>query len=318
MKAPRPLHQLYQRWLRHRLPPAREQTLNQRRIFIFPTRYGFLFLLVSGACFLGGINYENNLIIGFAFLLVGIFIVAILHTFRNLAGLTIKAGRQESGFSGQKGSLQVMLAARDNHSHRSLYLSWPNGSRGEISVDAGEEQSLWLSVPLPGRGRIHPGRLRIESQYPMGMIFSWSLVDLDHYCLAWPRPFRSEECPASGGEKNEGQHTTIRGSEDFYGLRTYVAGDALSQVDWKSYARGRDLQTKMFMDPVEGWLWLEWDQLTAVDPELRLSYLCWWVLEFDRQSRPFGMRLPGISLSPDASREHTRKALDILARWGQD
>ena len=58
MLMPAPIRNLYERWLARRLPPARQVVLDQRRIFIFPTGYGFFYLLVSALLFIGGINYD--------------------------------------------------------------------------------------------------------------------------------------------------------------------------------------------------------------------------------------------------------------------
>jgi hypothetical protein len=78
-------------WIDQRIPPAREVTLDQRRIFIFPSRVGFFF----GGCLLvmllAAINFENNLSYALTFWLATLFIVAILHTYANLSGLTIRA-----------------------------------------------------------------------------------------------------------------------------------------------------------------------------------------------------------------------------------
>ena len=90
----------WQRWLDRRLPRARQVRLDQRRIFILPTGYGVLYLIVAVLLFFGGVNYENNLILALCFLMVSLFVVAILHTFRNLSGLMLRAGGGRSGFVG--------------------------------------------------------------------------------------------------------------------------------------------------------------------------------------------------------------------------
>ena len=72
MKFPLGVRGLYERWLTRRLPAARQIVLNQKRIFIFPTGYGFFYLLVAGLLFIGGINYENNLILALSFLMAKI------------------------------------------------------------------------------------------------------------------------------------------------------------------------------------------------------------------------------------------------------
>ena len=56
------VQQSFQRWLRRRVPPQKSITLNQRCIFIFPTKIGFAFAALLILLFLGAINYENSLI----------------------------------------------------------------------------------------------------------------------------------------------------------------------------------------------------------------------------------------------------------------
>ena len=315
---PAGLRQAYHSWLDRRMPAARQQRLNQRRIFIFPTGYGAFFLVIAAALFLGGINYANNLIMALAFLMVSLFTVAILHTFRNLSGLVLRAGQQAPGFAGAEGALEVVLHAGDRHAHLGLWLRYPGGQLEEVSVAPGEEKTVWLTLPLRRRGSNRARRLHVESRYPLGLLRAWSLLDLDQTCLAWPRPIPSDVCPSGGGDAREGrQAARQRGSDDFQGLRSYQAGDSLRQVDWKAYAGGRGLHTKHFADPEEGWLWLEWDRLAGLDPETRLSRLAWWVLAMDQRQQRYGLRLPGMALLPGQGPDQRRQALDALGGYGE-
>lgn len=312
------IQKMYQSWLRRRIPPQRDVTLDQRRVFIFPTSYGFFFVLVCFLLFIGGINYENNLLLALSFLLTSLFITTILHTFRNLAGLTLQAGDSRSGFAGKQGALEIVLRSH-RQSHRSLWLRWPEGASREVSLETEDEARLWLDCPLNKRGKVYPGRLRIETRYPLGLLRSWSLIDLDMYCLAWPKPIASAQPPASGGDDLQHEQETLRtGTEDFDGLRSYQEGDSLRLIDWKSFARGKGLNTKVFTDPAEGRLWLEWDKLSGSDIETRLGNLSYWVLQFDQQQALFGMRLPGSELSPDSGSLQRQKALDALALYGEE
>lgn len=310
------LRHWYNRWLRRRIPPAARVTLDRRCIFIFPTGYGFFFLVVAAMLFIGGINYENNLIMAFSFLLTSLFIMAIFHTYRNLSGVVLRAGGQEPGFAGGRGSLEVVVDAGDRRPHRGLWLHWPGGHQRELSVGPGEQISCQLDLPLPHRGRVDPGRLRIQTRYPLGLLRAWSLVDLTHRCLAWPQPLPGGICPASGGDSDEGQRAEDFGSDDFHGLRAYIQGDSLRLVDWKAYARGQGLNTKLFTDPVEGRRWLDWDRLPELAPEYRLRRLTWWVLELDRLNTPYGLLLPGCVIAPGQGPNHRRFVLEALALYG--
>ncbi|EKF74871.1 hypothetical protein A11A3_06550 [Alcanivorax hongdengensis A-11-3] len=310
---PGPLKRLYRRWLARRLPPARQIVLSQKRVFIFPTGYGFLYLLVAALLFVGGINYENNLILSLSFLLASLFMVAILHTFMNFSGLGLRNGTSESGFSGGSGALQVILFA-DQRTHHSVRLSWPGQSAQQVHVIKGEECAVWLNLSLPHRGRIAAPRIRVESRYPLGLLCAWSYVTLDHYCLAWPRPVASDHCPADGGEH---QHSVASsgqgGNEEFQGLREYTPGDSLRKVDWKGYARGRGLYTKVFAEPAGGRLWLRWSLVEGLPEEQRLSVLCYWTLALDKEQAPYGLELPGLTLAPDSGDVHRWRVLDALA-----
>lgn len=316
--APRALwRELYRTWLRRRIPAASEVTLDQRRIFILPTGYGLVYLAVIAALFLGGINYENNPMLGMSFFLAGLFVVAILHTFRNLAGVCLLAGDMRPGFAQARGALEIRLRARPRRRHVSLWLSWKGSLTREVTVEPGEERSVWLDVVLPRRGRIRPPRLRVETRFPLGLFRAWSLVDLDQHCLAWPAPLESAWCPAAGGEDDEGAEGPLAGSDDYEGLRAYAPGDSLRAIDWKSLARERGLNTKLFVDPAEGRCWLEWDRLAGEDVELRLAHLCWWVLELERAGAPWGLRLPDGTLAPGNGPDHQQRALRMLALYGE-
>ena len=316
MRWPAPIVNLYDSWLRRRIPASNQVTLNQRRIFILPTGYGVLFLLVAAAIFIAGINYENNLLLSFSFFLGSLFNIAIWHTYRNLSGVTLQAGNMRAGYAGARGALEVRVQARLRRGHTGLWLSWTNRSAQEISVSAAQQEALWLDIALSHRGKVYAPRLRIETRFPLGLLRAWSLVDLDHWCLAWPQPIASTACPAGGGDEETGEQTQRDGNDEFDGLRHYIAGDSLRAIHWKSLARESGLATKVFSEPGEGRLWLEWDRLAGHPVELRLSYLCWWILKMDRDNQPYGLRLPGTEIAPASGAAHREQLLLQLALFG--
>src|SRR3954469_895964 len=74
--------------------------LTQRRVYILPTRNGLVFAIALVLMLVGSINYNLSLGYVLTFLLAGMGIVSILHTFRNLAHLSVTPGRVEPVFSG--------------------------------------------------------------------------------------------------------------------------------------------------------------------------------------------------------------------------
>ena len=81
----------FMHWVTRRIPPARNVVLNHRNIFILPNKQGLGFLFVLSLMFIGAINYEANLAFALVFLLLGMFVLSIFYTFRNLSGLHVSA-----------------------------------------------------------------------------------------------------------------------------------------------------------------------------------------------------------------------------------
>src|SRR6056297_1745037 len=128
----------FRRWLVRRIPPARAVTLDQRRIFIFPSRVGFFFFACLLVMLVAAINYENNMSYALTFLLATLFVVAVLHTYANLSGLTLQAGEGGSGFPGEVLAFPLRLHG-GGQSRFAVAIRWRDASLGgaETRMDVG-------------------------------------------------------------------------------------------------------------------------------------------------------------------------------------
>ena len=52
--------------------------------------------------------------------------------------------------------------------------------------------------------------------------------------------------------------------------------------------------------------------------EQRLSHLCYWALEFDRNGDEYGLRIPGVVIDPDVGELHRDQVLKALALHGKE
>lgn len=306
----------YEIWLKRRLPRCASVILDQRRIFILPTRHGVYFCLMLLAIFIGGINYGNSLLLALSFLLTSLFIVSILHTFRNLSGLKIVAGKTEPTFAGGEAVFRLNLVRQERRSHESIGLYWDGADPQQVDlIDVGE-QSVSMLVPVPRRGRFHPSWLQVETRYPLGLLRAWSRVDLDQHCLVYPRPEETGKKWVHQHDGEQGEILSHEGSDDFDGLRPYHPGDSPRHIAWKSYARGGELYTKRFVGHRQSEQWLDWAAFPSLGVEKRLSALCYWVLKLSEQERCFGLKIPGTRLEPASGTGHEQACLKALALFG--
>lgn len=305
----------WQRWLDRRIPPTREVVLDQRRIFIFPTPMGGGYLLTAFLLFVAGINYDNSLILNFSFFLGSLFVVAILHTFSNLSGLMITAGTTEPAFAGTEAKFNLHLGKSRRKDHCSILLQWQDFSAEPRNLIELENSPVQILLLTKRRGVFRPERLKITSVYPLGLIRAWTWIALDMECLVYPKPVACELPPDARQDGRDGKVPVAEGNEDFDGLRAYQDTDSLNTVDWKAFARSGDLYTKRFHGYQSQSRWLQWDQVPAQHVELKLSQLCFLVLDLARSGVPFGLQLPGVKIEPGTGPEHQKRCLEALARF---
>ena len=162
----------------------------------------------------------------------------------------------------------------------------------------------------------HPiGRLRLSTLYPLGLFRAWCYVDSDQPILVYPRvgPAWSPHGLDGQGVDGEGEGA---GHEDFAGLRGYLPGDPASRIDWKSFARDRGLNTRLFSGLAPAPVWLEWDQAPGADTEARLSALTRAVLDTEAAGRAYGLRTPQQTIEPSFGPHHRHQCLRHLALYG--
>lgn len=307
----------YAEWLNRRIPPRREITLVQNNIFIYPNWQFIYYFIAIMLLWLAATNYENNLSFALSFLLLSIFLVCILHTFNNLAGLTVSVVGAEPVFAGEYAEVELLLSTGEGKNHDALNLGWEKNHFVQVSLIDVTQQRLKVSVKATKRGLFNPGRLTLDTVYPLGIIRSVSYLDLDIAILVYPQPVCHAGLTSLQGDATDGQYSsTRRGSDEFSHLRDYQPGASLKQVAWKQLAKGRGLQVKEYADYVSQHHWLDWDHLPGLGMDERLSTLCYWALVLEKRGDDYGLRIPGIEVTPGTGEQHRQKILTALALYG--
>ncbi len=313
------LRQRISDWIfKARFPEQPPVVLTQRRIFILPTRTGYFFAFVLLLLLVASINYALSLGFLLTFLLAGMGSIAMLHTFRNMARLSISPGRVEPVFAGE--NAQFTLVFTNPAMPRFALGVRPAHVKNAPAVftDAGVPASTSVSLPARAtqRGYLQCGRLEIFTEYPVGLFHAWSYVDFGMRCLVYPKPDAgSGALPLDLHATGEG-NIPVRGDEEFQSLRAYKPGDTPRQIAWKALARGQGLLVKEFGSTASSDLWLDFKLLEGMGVEERLSRLTWWVIEAERLCVPYGLRLPGRTLRPQLGARHRDACLEALALYG--
>ena len=290
--------------------------LDRRRVYILPTKSGIFFGLLLLILLIGSINYGKSLGYMLTFLLAGIGNVAMFATWRNLAGLQLRAGGGGSVFVGQRARFSVQLENHDISTRRSLVLIHDGVEHDVVDVQHNELIQMHFSVLVEKRGLHRAGRFRLETTFPTGLFVAWTWIELNMSALVYPRPVAEVHYPgaAVGHEGDETYHGA--GQEEFSGLRKYQPGDSWRRVSWKTSARCEVLYTKEFTGGRPELVWIDWDQIVAKNVERRLSIMSRLVIDAEAAGEHYGLRLPTIVINPAAGKAHYHKCMRALALYG--
>ena len=308
----------FKRWL-FRLygPETAPIILTQRRVYVLPTQAGLTFAAALGFMLIGAINYNLSLGYALTFLLAGLGLVTLLHTFRNLVQLEIAPGHVEPVFAGDTARFGLQLHNRRNQGRFAISLQVEGGSTVATDAPANASTSVDLPLATHRRGWLHPGRITLASRFPLCLVRAWSYVEPDMRCLVYPRPEQSAPPLPLSASGESGGSRSGQGTEDFSGLRTHQPADSPRHVAWKAVARGQQLLTKQFTGASTTQVWLDWN---ALPPELggeaRLSRLTRWLLDAHAQGLAYGLRLPTREIPLGQGARHFQDCLEALALHG--
>src|ERR1044071_8755422 len=92
----------FYQWIGRRMPEKSGSIkLNLNSTYILPTRHGVLFGVILYGMLMSSINFSNSMGFLLTFLLTGICLTGMLHTFRNLVSVEISAERSPAAFAGE-------------------------------------------------------------------------------------------------------------------------------------------------------------------------------------------------------------------------
>jgi uncharacterized protein (DUF58 family) len=303
-------------WLARSKQPRHQIRLTRHRVYIFTTGFGMVFWGTLLAMWVGSLNYELALGYGLTFLLAGVALVSVFHTFRNLLHLELLAGRCEPVFAGEMAQFEIVLHNPTRLPRFALFSQWEQMAPVGVDVPAQGRTSLTLTLPAPRRGRLAAPRVRLQTIYPLGLFRAWTWAWLDLRCVVYPQPAAyAPPLPWQAGLQGQGARAT-HGQEDFAGLRSFQPTDSPRHIAWKQSARTGQLMSKQFAGESAPQLWLDWYELPRTLPEEdKLSILTRWLLDADQAGYTYGLRLPTLDIPLNRGPQHLRHCLETVALY---
>lgn len=294
------------KFLARRRAPTFEVTL--RRVFVVPTRHGFMAALAIFGVFAIAVRIQNNMLLLMAVALFVIFTLSLLWAGQNLRGLRLGVRHDGQIVAGETSRLSVRLVA----ARPAFDIRLDTGAGGQPAMD-NTQHALAFSPDRRGR---HPLPLvRIETGFPFGLARAWAWISPAEVLVA-PKPDHGAALAhltgdASGGAADS-RDEAAADMLDADMLDDWTPGTPESRVDWKRYAATDRLLAKTGDVAGGTVLTISYDSVAHLGHERALSAMSAAVLRAARAGRPFHFRLNGIELRHVAP-QSAGQALDALA-----
>lgn len=295
---------------RLRRPEPLQIRLDRRRIYVLPTGFGVSFALLLFVMLLGALNYGNNP----ALLLTCLFGAAagasLFVGFRAMNGLTLIAASADECHAGSPLTLHLRFA-RTARARPSLRLRRDDVDSA-FALPAGVDADVALTIATSQRGWMQTGRMRVSTDYPLGLFHIWSWLNPDAEFLVYPTvESPSPLLPVGSGREDE--QARAGPGEDHAGLRDYRVSDPPRLIAWKASARHDTLLVRDAEHRSSDALVLDYAALHGLDHEARIRRLTAWVLAAEALQRDYALRLPSGALGPGVGTLQRHACLRALA-----
>ena len=324
----------FQSWFENRLPLTDSITLTQRTVYILPTRPGLMLGLTLLTLLVAAINYQLNLGYLLTFLLAGSALVGMHVCHGTLRGLAMHLVAPGAHYAGASTAFDINLTNNRRSIRHGIGLSVLHPA----AVDGNKHSTrhwAWTDVPAQGSSLVQvaftPARrglhglptLTAETRFPLGTFRVWTVWRPAAQMLVYPAP-ETHAPPLPPGVPRTGDAAAAlkaQASDEFDGVRGYRRGDPMKLVVWKKVAAASDqassegggLVVRDTQQAQQHELWLDFMQTGSGDIERKLSRLCAWVLQAERQGLAYGLRLPAREIKPASGEAHKRQCLEALA-----
>ena len=300
------LKQAWQNWIKTRFKFDRHKALKQKDILVFIYQQGYLYLVLILITFIAGVNYGNNLILGFCFLISAILCISFYLTFKQLHELEIEIVTTEVGQVGEVLQLQLHFK-QELAQARYLWIKADHQLEQVLIQDS--QQQYILTFFAAQRGQFHYPQLHIYSVYPFGLVRAWTYLNLSR--TTWVAP----KADIYSAENKQHLHSFQPDLDEFRELRDFQLGDSLQAVSWKQAARGQGLYVKVFEQYQDQQsIDIHYEHMPAPTHEEKLSLMMGLVEQCEQQQLNYAMFLPHATLEKGLGERQLKQAKILLAQ----
>jgi len=292
---------------------------NRRQLYILPTKIGWAFGCIIFALLIAAIKFSHQPTFLLTFLLASIGQITSLYTHKNLLKIQLSAQTATPVFAGETAFFPLTISNPSKNQRHAVWLLCGDYKKC-FSLNANESKQFHIEVPATQRGILPLPDIILSSQFPIGILFSWSKAFASQQtCIVYPQPKSLLAMPLLSPTADDSAHSNTqqnnRGSEEFSSLKPYQTGDRPRDIHWPSLAKHQQLVSKEFTQTSQDQQVFEWQQVQTLNTEDKLSQLTHWILQAEQQQLPYQLNIPNFCSDYQFGPSQQNNCLSELAQW---
>jgi uncharacterized protein (DUF58 family) len=284
--------------------------LDRRRIYVLPSGFGLMFGLLLFVMLVGALNYGNNAAVLLTCVLAGAAGASLFVGFRGMSGLLLARVNAAEAHAGEplavsfrfEPGARARAGLRVRHRDIDVAFALPANAPADVALVLEDTRRGWQRI----------GRVRVWTDYPLGLFRIWSWLNPDVEFLVYPALERPPP-PLPAGTGFIGEQASAGASEEHAGLRDYRSSDPTRLIAWKASVRHDSLLVRDIEHRSGEAVTFDHSALRGMDQEARIRRLAAWILEAEATQRAYTLRLPDESIGPALGADHRRACLRALA-----
>lgn len=289
----------------------------KERIYLIPTRYGWMYGLGVFITVLAGVIYSNNLTYLLSFFLVALILIGMIQTHNNMKGLSIERIAIDILPENSRGRVKLWIQSQNFEGHNQILIESISRDKKSLSFTISQLSGKSLiseetSFQSGSRGKFKLGKLRMSTTFPFGLFYAWKSISLDQYYYTYPYPKNSKDLSHSiiYGETFENK-IGLKG-DDYTQHKKYDKATSPRHIDWKAFAKRKVLLVKEFNDGERQAVLLDFKD-TKGSFEDRLRQLSFWIDECESTKTSYLLKIGSFISGPSFGKSQREKCLKQLS-----
>ncbi len=282
------------------------------QVYIMPTFAGLWWLGTVFLLMLMGWGYANNLCLALAVLLLSLSVIFLIENHFNLEGFKFQRISFDDQFAGLTSSWRGQVKDLTERTRKDIELRWDGNEKIMGNILFKSNQSAEGEMTFPKSARWHSPTLIIQSTYPLGLFRAWSFQHCEMEAWVYPAPIpQGKRITEHHEDESQTELYKISTSGDEpHESKMYESSDAYNRIDWKQFAKNRELRVKTYQEAQSSVFYYQWPYMAGDQNACR--QLVGLIEEHYARIEKFGFKNQGLDLLPECDPYHRQRVLRSL------